>query len=60
MKYLITGANGYLGQGITKELLQLGHEVIANDVVCSDVEPGSRIIEGNIFAMLKLQNIKSM
>lgn len=49
MKYLITGANGYLGQGITKELLQLGHEVIANDVVCSDVEPGSRIIEGNIF-----------
>ena len=29
MKILVTGANGYLGQGIVKHLLDHGHEVIA-------------------------------
>lgn len=31
MKILVTGANGYLGQGITKKLIDYGHEVIATD-----------------------------
>ncbi len=31
MKILVTGANGYLGQGIVKELLAAGHEVTAAD-----------------------------
>ena len=31
MKILVTGANGYLGQGIVKALLENGHEVIAAD-----------------------------
>ena len=29
MKILVTGANGYLGQGIVKHLLDNGHEVVA-------------------------------
>ena len=29
MKILVTGANGYLGQGILKGLLDNGHEVVA-------------------------------
>ena len=29
MKILVTGANGYLGQGIVKELLDNGHNVVA-------------------------------
>ena len=29
MKILVTGSNGYLGTGIIKELLDMGHEVIA-------------------------------
>ena len=31
MKILVTGANGYLGQGIVKSLLEHGHEVVAAD-----------------------------
>lgn len=31
MRILITGANGYLGQGIVKHILNNGHEVIAAD-----------------------------
>nr|MCR5639685.1 NAD-dependent epimerase/dehydratase family protein [Lachnospiraceae bacterium] len=29
MKILVTGANGYLGQGIVKHILDHGHEVVA-------------------------------
>jgi dTDP-6-deoxy-L-talose 4-dehydrogenase (NAD+) len=31
MKILVTGANGYLGQGIVKNILNNGHEVVAVD-----------------------------
>ena len=31
MKILVTGANGYLGQGIVKSILELGHDVVAAD-----------------------------
>lgn len=31
MKILVTGANGYLGQGVVKHLLNSGHHVIAAD-----------------------------
>lgn len=31
MKILVTGANGYLGQGVVRALLDNGHEVIATD-----------------------------
>lgn len=31
MKVLVTGANGYLGQGVVKEILEQGHEVVATD-----------------------------
>ncbi len=31
MKILVTGANGYLGQGIVKHILDLGHHVVATD-----------------------------
>ena len=31
MNILVTGANGYLGVGIVKELLDRGHNVVATD-----------------------------
>lgn len=49
MKVLITGANGYLGQGVVKELLKLDNEVIATDFILNNVDKKARKIEGNIF-----------
>ena len=31
MKILVTGANGYLGQGIVKSVIDSGNDVIATD-----------------------------
>lgn len=38
MKILVTGANGYLGQGVVKQLLDDGHDVIATDIACDGVD----------------------
>lgn len=38
MKILVTGANGYLGQGIVKAILDSGHEVIAADFKVDHVD----------------------
>ena len=33
MKILVTGADGYIGRHIVNNLLDLGHEVIAVDII---------------------------
>lgn len=38
MKILVTGANGYLGQGIVKHILDCGHQVIAADFEVDHVD----------------------
>ena len=38
MRILVTGANGYLGQGIVKHILEYGHEVIAADFAVDHVD----------------------
>ena len=38
MKILVTGANGYLGQGIVKHILDCGNEVIATDVAINHID----------------------
>lgn len=53
MRYLVTGASGYLGRGIVKKLIDDGNEVIANDVNCKDVDPRAQIIEADLFAIEK-------
>lgn len=40
MKILVTGANGYLGQGVVKALLDNGHSVVAADVLLRAGFPG--------------------
>ena len=49
MKVLVTGANGYLGQGIVKELLNHGVSVIANDKECNYVDARAEIKLGDLF-----------
>ena len=49
MRVLVTGANGYLGTGIVKKLLDDCVEVIATDFTCENVDKRATIIETNLF-----------
>lgn len=49
MKVLITGANGYLGQGIVKSVLTLGHQVIATDISVCNVDAKAKAVEADLF-----------
>lgn len=49
MRILVTGANGYLGQGVVKCLLDLGHEVVATDVDVNRVDERAIRKACNIF-----------
>ena len=51
MKYLVTGANGYLGQGVVKALLEHGQEVIAADFTTENIDKRAQIISCDIFNM---------
>lgn len=49
MKILVTGANGYLGQGVVKSILDNGHEVIAADFNVQNVDERAKKVLCNIF-----------
>ncbi|MFQ6792061.1 MAG: NAD-dependent epimerase/dehydratase family protein [Thomasclavelia sp.] len=49
MKILITGANGYLGQGVVKSILNDNHQVIATDINVDRVDDRAIKKECNIF-----------
>lgn len=49
MKILVTGANGYLGQGIVKHILDLGAKVVAADFVTDYVDVRAERINCNLF-----------
>lgn len=51
MKILVTGANGYLGQGIVSSILESGREVIATDLQTDFVDCHAERINGDIFEM---------
>lgn len=46
---LVTGANGYLGQGIVKHLLDHGQTVIATDFAMDHVDERAKKVPANIF-----------
>lgn len=46
---LVTGANGYLGQGIIKQLLDDGFDVVASDFTSENIDGRAIIKEGNLF-----------
>lgn len=49
MRILVTGANGYLGQGVTKKLLDMGMEVIATDIVTENIDERAVKKKCNLF-----------
>lgn len=49
MKILVTGANGYLGQGVVKELLDLGIDVIATDIAVDHIDKRAKAFATDIF-----------
>lgn len=51
MKILVTGANGYLGSGIVKQLLDDGCDVIATDKADDHIDNRAKIIVGDIFSL---------
>ena len=50
MKVLVTGANGYLGQGIVKALLDDGNEIIATDFSTENVDERATRVACDLFA----------
>lgn len=49
MKILVTGANGYLGQGIVKELLDQGHTVLATDFSLENIDCRAKKKSADLF-----------
>ena len=49
MKVLVTGANGYIGQGVLKELLKMNVEIIAADVIFEQRLPNIHYVTKSIF-----------
>lgn len=45
MRILVTGANGYLGQGIVKAIIESGNKVIATDFKLDNVDTRATKIE---------------
>lgn len=49
MRILVTGANGYLGQGIVKHIIDHGHQVIATDFRDCNIDNRATAIRCNLF-----------
>ncbi len=50
-RILLTGANGYLGKGVLKTLLDMGHSVIATDISDRYIDKRAEVVCGDIFTI---------
>lgn len=51
MKILVTGANGYLGQGIVKHILDHGHEVVGADFAVDHIDDRAEKTAVDLFSI---------
>ena len=51
MIILVTGSNGYLGQGLVKTILDDGHQVIATDFDTNNVDNRAKKIDCDLFSI---------
>ena len=51
MRILVTGANGYLGQGVVQHLLDNGHQVIATDFIVDHVDDRAKKVSCDLFSI---------
>lgn len=51
MKILVTGANGYLGRGIVKQLIEDGMEVVATDINIDKIDQRAERVECDLFSV---------
>ena len=51
MKILVTGANGYLGTGVVRQLCDDGVSVIATDFSSAQIDTRAEIKEGDLFSI---------
>lgn len=51
MKVLVTGANGYLGKGVVKALIEDGAEVVATDFKDCYIDTRAEIVIADLFAI---------
>lgn len=49
MKILVTGANGYLGSGVVKQLIEDGVNVVATDFESEHIDTRAEIMKANLF-----------
>lgn len=49
MKILVTGANGYLGQGVVSSILDSGNEVVATDFKIDEIDERATRVACNVF-----------
>ena len=57
MKVLVTGANGYIGKHVVRQLCDLGHEVIALDFRNSGIDPRARFMTHDVLSDSENQNL---
>ena len=57
MKIAITGANGYIGSHVTKQLIEMGHEVTACDVNTDNIDTRAEIKKTDIFNVKLEDNV---
>lgn len=49
MKILVTGANGYIGQGVVCNLVESGNDIIATDFKVDNINPKATVFACNLF-----------